>query len=569
VPLAVQQWEGLIAVNYAARARGVTRHARVDAALALCPELRLVHVETIGDDGAGPEGAEAKGAGGEAGADAEAPGAAAAAAHADAAAHRALRLTRKACLERYRRANREIMDALHGLAPGAVIEKASIDEVYIDATALVDAELAAREQGDDGADGADGGAAGGADDGADADGGAAAAAAFAWGSVVPGGPLDPRRPGDRRLAAGAALAARLRGALLGELGFSCSAGVASNKLLAKVGSALNKPNLQTVITARGAAGVMAALPLAKLSGFGGKLGAALAEMGASTAGAVAALPPAALAARLGPERAAAVAAAVRGYSPDAVEERKRPRSMLAAKSFEATSDLAALERWARVLVAELAERVAVDEAAHRRRPRTLVVHFRRYGGAADNGVGGERSRQAPMPCERDGGRPSAATLAGAAWALFRARCADEALPCHRLAISAADFVHLPVPAANAITRFFAKRDEGGADAAAAADAAAPPAAEARAKPAREAPRGEEPAARGAKRQATLAGPPPDPAVLADPLLAGIDVEEQRRLLQDARMAAAAARRRAAAPPAAASAGKGKQAGIARFFGGKG
>jgi DNA polymerase eta len=560
VPLAVQQWEGLIAVNYAARARGVTRHARVDAALALCPELRLVHVETIGDDGAGPEAAETTEAEGAS----SAPGAAAAAAHADAAAHRALRLTRKACLERYRRANREIMDALHRLAPGAVIEKASIDEVYIDATAQVDAELAAREQGDDGADDAAGSAA----DGADADGGGAAAAAFAWGSVVPGGPLDPRRPGDRRLAAGAALACRLRGALERELGFTCSAGVASNKLLAKVGSALNKPNLQTVITARGAAGVMAALPLAKLGGFGGKLGAALAEMGASTAGDVAALPPAALAARLGAERAAAVAAAIRGYSPDAVEERERPRSMLAAKSFEATSDLAVLERWARVLAAELAERVAADEAAHRRRPRTLVVHFRRYGGAADDGAGGERSRQAAMPRERDGGRPSAETLAAAAWALFRARCADEALPCHRLAISAADFVELPVPAANAITRFFAKREEGGADAAAAADAAAPPAAEARAKPAREAPRAEAPATRPAKRQATLGAPPPDLAILADPLLADVDVEQQRRLLQDARMAAAAARRRAPAPAAAAAA-KAKQAGIARFFGGKG
>jgi hypothetical protein len=28
-PLAVQQWEGLIAVNYAARAKGITRHMRV------------------------------------------------------------------------------------------------------------------------------------------------------------------------------------------------------------------------------------------------------------------------------------------------------------------------------------------------------------------------------------------------------------------------------------------------------------------------------------------------------------------------------------------------------------
>ncbi len=42
---------GLIAVNYAARARGITRHMRVQQALAACPELVLVHVQTIGAEG--------------------------------------------------------------------------------------------------------------------------------------------------------------------------------------------------------------------------------------------------------------------------------------------------------------------------------------------------------------------------------------------------------------------------------------------------------------------------------------------------------------------------------------
>ena len=48
VPVAVQQWQGLIAINYAARARGITRHMRVQEALARCPELQCVHVQTIG-----------------------------------------------------------------------------------------------------------------------------------------------------------------------------------------------------------------------------------------------------------------------------------------------------------------------------------------------------------------------------------------------------------------------------------------------------------------------------------------------------------------------------------------
>ncbi|KAA1111847.1 DNA-directed DNA polymerase eta rad30 [Puccinia graminis f. sp. tritici] len=45
-PLAVQQWRGLIAVNYPARKFGITRHLPFDQARKLCPELICVHVAT-------------------------------------------------------------------------------------------------------------------------------------------------------------------------------------------------------------------------------------------------------------------------------------------------------------------------------------------------------------------------------------------------------------------------------------------------------------------------------------------------------------------------------------------
>jgi hypothetical protein len=40
-----------------------------------------------------------------------------------------------------RRSTAEVLALLHRLAPGAVIEKASIDEVYIDVTAMVEREV--------------------------------------------------------------------------------------------------------------------------------------------------------------------------------------------------------------------------------------------------------------------------------------------------------------------------------------------------------------------------------------------------------------------------------------------
>jgi nucleotidyltransferase/DNA polymerase involved in DNA repair len=52
------------------------------------------------------------------------------------------------------------------------------------------------------------------------------------------------------LLPGAVIAARLRGAVQQHLGFTCSAGIGPNKLLAKIGSAKNKPNKQTVVLPR-------------------------------------------------------------------------------------------------------------------------------------------------------------------------------------------------------------------------------------------------------------------------------------------------------------------------------
>lgn len=61
-PLAVQQWNGLIAVNYEARKFGVRRGDRSEAAKQKCPQITLVHVETIAADSA-VDGGEVEGVG--------------------------------------------------------------------------------------------------------------------------------------------------------------------------------------------------------------------------------------------------------------------------------------------------------------------------------------------------------------------------------------------------------------------------------------------------------------------------------------------------------------------------
>ena len=59
-PVAVQQWNGVIALNYVAKARGVTRSMTVYDALAHCSDLILVHVSTfeIRDEDLFPQGGQ-------------------------------------------------------------------------------------------------------------------------------------------------------------------------------------------------------------------------------------------------------------------------------------------------------------------------------------------------------------------------------------------------------------------------------------------------------------------------------------------------------------------------------
>ncbi|KAK9829326.1 hypothetical protein WJX72_005200 [[Myrmecia] bisecta] len=370
-PCAVQQWEGLIAVNYAARAAGITRHMRVHEARQKCPDLRTVHVQTLGGDGS-EEAAN------------------------DAGNVVTDRSQQKACLERYRKACSEILAVFHDVAPQVVIEKASIDEVYMDVTTLVDEELqesgAGRQEGDQGHAGGD------------------ALQVFSWGSVVVGCPLDVDSEFDRRLAVGAKIACRLRGAIRDRLGFTCSAGIACNKLLAKIASAMHKPNQQTLVPPRAVPGLMQDLPLKKIRNFGGKLGAELDAMGCRTAGDVIALPHQQLRQRFGEEKAGWIAGAVRGESNEPVQVKEKPKSMLAAKSFEPTSDLAILTRWLRILADELANRMIDDEAQHQRRPRNLCLHYR--SGSV------ERSKSTQMPRFGKAG-PTTEVLTDAAVSLFR------------------------------------------------------------------------------------------------------------------------------------------------------
>jgi DNA polymerase IV len=116
--------------------------------------------------------------------------------------------------------------------------------------------------------------------------------------------------GSRQLFGdGEAIARSIKRAVRDEVGLTASVGVASTKLVAKIGSDLRKPDGLVVVAPGEEAAFLAPLPISRLWGVGEKTAAALRDFGVVTIGDLASLPPAAMERRFGKHGAALVARA--------------------------------------------------------------------------------------------------------------------------------------------------------------------------------------------------------------------------------------------------------------------
>lgn len=171
-------------------------------------------------------------------------------------------------------------------------------------------------------------------------------------------------------------------------------GIASNKLLAKIASAKNKPDRQTLIPPRAVPGLMKALPLKKIKLLGGKLGEEMTKKwGCTTAGEAQQIPHAALVACFGDRLGTYAWKAVQGLKAEQVQVKDLVKSMLASKSFGAINELAGIRRWLSVLSHDLAIRMSRDFEMNQRQPKVFQLYYRsgKFKNSADH------SRSAPMP----------------------------------------------------------------------------------------------------------------------------------------------------------------------------
>ncbi|KAH8294127.1 hypothetical protein KR054_008663 [Drosophila jambulina] len=344
-PLAVVQYNpwrggGIIAVNYAARAKGVTRHMRGDEAKDLCPDIVLCQVPNIRE---------------------------------------------KADTSKYRDAGKEVANVLQRFT--TLLERASVDEAYLDITETVNLRMKQMQSG-----------------------------AFALkpqelvntyavgysniGDYVnkitnrfanpyidderfalsyDQNDLPAVRQSDIRLLIGASVAGEVRAAVKKETGYECSAGIAHNKILAKLAAGLNKPNKQTVLPLAEIPGLFDALPVGKIKGLGGKFGEVVCEtMGIKFLGQIVKFTEAELQRKFDEKNGSWLFNISRGIDLEAVTPRFYSKSIGCCKKFPGRNNitgLKTLQHWLGELSSEINDRLEKDFIENNRKAKQMVVQY--------------------------------------------------------------------------------------------------------------------------------------------------------------------------------------------------
>ncbi|XP_046543130.1 DNA polymerase eta-like [Haliotis rubra] len=358
-PCAVVQYKtwkggGIIAVGYEARAFGVKRNMMGDDAKKLCPDIMFARVP------------EVRG---------------------------------KADLTKYRGAGAEVIQVFSQFSQ--CVERASIDEAYVDLTQEVDARMRLMEgskvvesqlehtyiigwekpksQLTDGEHDQDNH---GRVENDERRGGTRD-----WlGMLYDGGDLEVS---NQRLTVGAVIVEEMRAAVyrladqgLGVVG-TCSAGIAHNKMLAKLSCGLHKPNKQTILPHSSVEGLFSTLPLKKVRHLGGKLGETLMQqLGVENMGDLCRFSERELQQIAGDKTGAWLYDMCRGYEYEPVSARQLAKSIGCSKNFPGKTCLDTREKvnfWLSELAKEVEERLVKDRESNKRVAKTLTVTVRYVG----------------------------------------------------------------------------------------------------------------------------------------------------------------------------------------------
>ena len=200
---------------------------------------------------------------------------------------------------------------------------------------------------------------------------------------------------DVTILIGSEVVRSVRAAIRERLKYTCSAGIARNKMLAKLGSAHKKPNQQTIVRNRAVQQFLSTFKFTKIRNLGGKLGdQVVSTFGTDQVEELLKVSIDQLKSKLGDDHGSWVYQVIRGLEYNEVNSRTQIKSMLSAKSFRPSiNSFEQGVRWLRIFAADIFSRL-VEEGVleNKRRPKTMNLHHRQGGQM--------RSRQSVIPSGR-------------------------------------------------------------------------------------------------------------------------------------------------------------------------
>lgn len=329
-PLVVCQNNVVLAVSYEAKARGIdrSRFLRSEEAKEICPDLQVVSSPV---------------------------------------AHG------KCDNTKYRLAGQEVIQVLKNHCE--IVERASVDEAYLDITKLVEARIESSHSSKDLK--------------------TSLINTFVVGYCDPSNDETQRSQGiekwleevmddinddqARRLAIAAAIIEEFRKEILEKCQFTCSAGISYNKVLAKLACGLHKPNKQTILSSDEVPELFTSIPVNKVRNLGGKIGKILIEnLSCSSMADLMQFTLQDFKKNFDDKTANWLFNIARGIDNEAVTPRLLCKSIAASKQFfgkSAITDLEGLRVWVDDLAGDLVERLELDLMDNQRRATTLTISY--------------------------------------------------------------------------------------------------------------------------------------------------------------------------------------------------
>lgn len=182
-----------------------------------------------------------------------------------------------------------------------------------------------------------------------------------------------------RLLTGACIVNEIRRAVKEKTNYECSAGIAHNKIIAKLCCGFNKPNKQTVVPIDSVAGLFTKLEINKVKSLGGKLGEEICQkLNVKVMGDLLRFSEAQLIAQFQPRVGSWLYQMARGIDLEKVKPKFNAKSIAASKNFRGKDEINTIDKlthWLRDLSGEVLERLNKDEEENNRLAKSLSMGF--------------------------------------------------------------------------------------------------------------------------------------------------------------------------------------------------